>query len=73
MIKNVSLASVIFVFSASETNNEVTMDDVVENHVTDPLSSDIFPNSVDSEFSMSSSCLLIIREDSCCIYKVKRE
>ncbi|XP_059687799.1 integrator complex subunit 6 isoform X3 [Gavia stellata] len=38
-----------------ETNNEVTMDDVVENHVTDPLSSDVFPNTVDSEFSMSSS------------------
>ncbi|XP_059687723.1 integrator complex subunit 6 isoform X2 [Gavia stellata] len=38
-----------------KTNNEVTMDDVVENHVTDPLSSDVFPNTVDSEFSMSSS------------------
>lgn len=49
------LASTIFVFSASETNNEVTMDDVVENHVTDTLSSDVFPNTVDSEFSISSS------------------
>ncbi|XP_069737752.1 integrator complex subunit 6 isoform X2 [Phaenicophaeus curvirostris] len=39
----------------SETNNEVTMDDMVENHVTDPLSSDIFPNAMDSEFSVSSS------------------
>lgn len=56
MIKNVKLASVIFFFfSASETNNEVTVDDVVENHVTDPLSSDVFPNTVDSEFSMPSS------------------
>lgn len=49
------LASESFFFSASEANNEVTMDDVVENHVTDPLSSDVFPNAVDSEFSMSSS------------------
>ncbi|XP_053923897.1 integrator complex subunit 6 isoform X2 [Cuculus canorus] len=39
----------------SEANNEVTMDDMVENHVTDPLSSDIFPNTVGSEFSVSSS------------------
>lgn len=31
------------------------MDDVVENHVIDPLSSDDFPDAVDSEFSMSSS------------------
>ncbi|XP_061850231.1 integrator complex subunit 6 isoform X3 [Colius striatus] len=37
------------------TNNEITMDDVIENHVTDPLSSDVFPSTVDSEFSMSSS------------------
>lgn len=39
----------------SETNNEVTVDDVVENHVTDPLSPDVFPNTVDSEFSMPPS------------------
>lgn len=39
----------------SETNNEIAVDDVVENHVIDPLSSDVFPNTMDSEFSMSSS------------------
>lgn len=55
MIKNFILASVIFIFSASETNNEAGVDDVIENHVTDPLSSDVFPNTVDSEFSLSSS------------------
>ncbi|XP_074715838.1 integrator complex subunit 6 isoform X2 [Strix uralensis] len=49
------LVKPIPIHKTSETNNEVTMDDVVENHVTDPLSPDIFPNSVDSEFSMSSS------------------
>ncbi|XP_072216417.1 integrator complex subunit 6 isoform X2 [Excalfactoria chinensis] len=38
-----------------EANNEIAVDDVVENHVTDPLSSDDFPDAVDSEFSMSSS------------------
>ncbi|XP_049671607.1 integrator complex subunit 6 isoform X2 [Accipiter gentilis] len=43
------------IHKTSETNNEVTVDDVVENHVTDPLSSDVFPNTVDSEFSMPSS------------------
>lgn len=42
-------------FSASETNNEVGVDDVIENHSTDSLSSDVFPNAVDSEFSLSSS------------------
>lgn len=49
------LASVILFFAASETNNEVGVDDVIENHVTDPLSPDVFPNAVDSEFSLSSS------------------
>ncbi|KAM4683381.1 integrator complex subunit 6 isoform 4-T4 [Amazona ochrocephala] len=49
------LVKPIPVHKTSETNNEVTIDDVVENHVTDPLSSDVFPNTVDSEFSMSSS------------------
>ncbi|XP_064909076.1 integrator complex subunit 6 isoform X2 [Columba livia] len=49
------LVKPIPIHKTSETNNEVTMDDVVENHVTDPLSSDVFPNTVDSEFSMSSS------------------
>ncbi|XP_074769650.1 integrator complex subunit 6 isoform X2 [Athene noctua] len=49
------LVKPIPIHKTSETNNEVTMDDVVENHVTDPLSPDIFPNSVDSEFTMSSS------------------
>ncbi|XP_064296986.1 integrator complex subunit 6 isoform X2 [Phalacrocorax carbo] len=48
------LVKPIPIHKTSETNNEATMDDVVENHVTDPLSSD-FPNTVDSEFSMSSS------------------
>lgn len=45
----------LFLFTKHQTNNEVTVDDVVENHVTDPLSSDVFPNTVDSEFSMPSS------------------
>uniref|UniRef100_A0A8C3KR59 Integrator complex subunit 6 n=1 Tax=Calidris pygmaea TaxID=425635 RepID=A0A8C3KR59_9CHAR len=49
------LVKPIPIHKTSETNNEVTMDEVVENHVTDPLSSDVFPNTVDSEFSMSSS------------------
>ncbi|XP_009577029.1 PREDICTED: integrator complex subunit 6-like [Fulmarus glacialis] len=49
------LVKPIPIHKTSETNNEVTMDDVVENHVTDPLSSDVFLNTVDSEFSMSSS------------------
>ncbi|XP_010177402.1 PREDICTED: integrator complex subunit 6 [Mesitornis unicolor] len=49
------LVKPIPIHKTSETNNEVTMDDVVENHVTDPLSSDVFPNTVDSDFSMSSS------------------
>ncbi|XP_065717885.2 integrator complex subunit 6 isoform X2 [Patagioenas fasciata] len=49
------LVKPIPIHKTSETNNEVTMDDVVENHVTDLLSSDVFPNTVDSEFSMSSS------------------
>ncbi|KFP53137.1 Integrator complex subunit 6, partial [Cathartes aura] len=44
------LVKPIPIHKTSETNN-----DVVENHVTDPLSSDVFPNTVDSEFSMSSS------------------
>ncbi|KFQ90255.1 Integrator complex subunit 6, partial [Phoenicopterus ruber ruber] len=49
------LVKPIPIHKTSDTNNEITMDDVVENHVTDPLSSDVFPNTVDSEFSMSSS------------------
>ncbi|KFZ61111.1 Integrator complex subunit 6, partial [Podiceps cristatus] len=49
------LVKPIPIHKTSETNNEATMDDVVENHITDPLSSDVFPNTVDSEFSMSSS------------------
>ncbi|KFP90023.1 Integrator complex subunit 6, partial [Apaloderma vittatum] len=49
------LVKPIPIHKTSETNNEVTVDDVVENHVTDPLSSDVFPNTVDSEFSMPSS------------------
>nr|XP_025964162.1 integrator complex subunit 6 isoform X3 [Dromaius novaehollandiae] len=49
------LVKPIPIHKTSETNNEIAMDDVIENHVTDPLSSDVFPNTVDSEFSMSSS------------------
>ncbi|XP_059694964.1 integrator complex subunit 6 isoform X3 [Haemorhous mexicanus] len=45
----------IAIHKTSETNNEVGVDDVIENHSTDPLSSDVFPNAVDSEFSLSSS------------------
>ncbi|XP_044524178.1 integrator complex subunit 6 isoform X2 [Gracilinanus agilis] len=39
----------------SETTNDMAVDDVVENHVADQLSSDIAPNAMDSEFSTSSS------------------
>ncbi|XP_015707346.1 integrator complex subunit 6 isoform X2 [Coturnix japonica] len=49
------LVKPIPIHKTSEANNEIAMDDVVENHVTDPLSSDDFPDAVDSEFSMSSS------------------
>ncbi|XP_037995493.1 integrator complex subunit 6 isoform X2 [Motacilla alba alba] len=45
----------IAIHKTSGTNNEVGVDDVIENHSTDPLSSDVFPNAVDSEFSLSSS------------------
>ncbi|XP_027578948.1 integrator complex subunit 6 isoform X2 [Pipra filicauda] len=49
------LVKPIAIHKTSETNNEVAIDDVIENHVTGPLSSDVFPNSADSEFSLSSS------------------
>ncbi|NXC00501.1 INT6 protein, partial [Orthonyx spaldingii] len=49
------LVKPIAIHKTSETNNEVGVDDVIENHITDPLSSDVFPNTVDSEFSLSSS------------------
>ncbi|XP_017670570.1 PREDICTED: integrator complex subunit 6 isoform X2 [Lepidothrix coronata] len=49
------LVKPIAIHRTSETNNEVAIDDVIENHVTGPLSSDVFPNSADSEFSLSSS------------------
>nr|XP_020825630.1 integrator complex subunit 6 isoform X1 [Phascolarctos cinereus] len=39
----------------SETTNDMAVDDVIENHVADQLSSDIAPNVMDSEFSTSSS------------------
>ncbi|TKC51945.1 hypothetical protein EI555_015160, partial [Monodon monoceros] len=39
----------------SEATNDSTIDDVVENHVADQLSSDITPNAMESEFSASSS------------------
>ncbi|XP_019385524.1 PREDICTED: integrator complex subunit 6 isoform X2 [Crocodylus porosus] len=41
------------IHKTSENNNEIAMDDVIENHVADPLSSDVFPNTMDSEFSVS--------------------
>ncbi|RLW08213.1 hypothetical protein DV515_00003218 [Chloebia gouldiae] len=44
----------IAIHKTSEINNEVGVD-VIENHSMDPLSSDVFPNAVDSEFSLSSS------------------
>ncbi|XP_065586359.1 integrator complex subunit 6 isoform X2 [Cyrtonyx montezumae] len=49
------LVKPIPIHKTSDANNEIAMDDVVENHVTDPLSSDDFQDAVDSEFSMSSS------------------
>ncbi|XP_071594752.1 integrator complex subunit 6 isoform X5 [Heliangelus exortis] len=49
------LVKPIPIHKTSETNNEVTMEDVVENHVADPVASDTFPNTVDSDFSVSSS------------------
>uniref|UniRef100_A0A8C3QPD8 Integrator complex subunit 6 n=1 Tax=Cyanoderma ruficeps TaxID=181631 RepID=A0A8C3QPD8_9PASS len=48
------LVKPIAVHKTSETNNEVGAN-VIENHVADPLSPDVFPNAVDSEFSLSSS------------------
>ncbi|KAJ7418104.1 Protein DDX26B [Willisornis vidua] len=48
------LVKPIAIRKTSEANNEVAIDDVIENHVTDSLSSDVFPNTVDSEFSLSS-------------------
>ncbi|XP_036310433.1 integrator complex subunit 6 isoform X6 [Pipistrellus kuhlii] len=39
----------------SEVSNDSTIDDVVENHVADQLTSDITPNAMDTEFSASSS------------------
>ncbi|XP_039572587.1 integrator complex subunit 6 isoform X2 [Passer montanus] len=45
----------IAIHKTSETNNEVGVNDVIENHSTNALSSDVFPNAVDSEFSLSSS------------------
>ncbi|XP_014106955.1 PREDICTED: integrator complex subunit 6 isoform X2 [Pseudopodoces humilis] len=49
------LVKPIAVHKTSEANNEAGVDDVIENHVTDSLSSDVFPNAVNSEFSLSSS------------------
>nr|XP_032660881.1 integrator complex subunit 6-like isoform X4 [Chelonoidis abingdonii] len=48
------LVKPIPIHKTSETNNEIAVDDVIENHVADPLSSDVFPNSMDSDFSVSS-------------------
>ncbi|XP_071407973.1 integrator complex subunit 6 isoform X2 [Pithys albifrons albifrons] len=48
------LVKPIAIHKTSEANNEVAIYDVIENHVTDSLSPDVFPNTVDSEFSLSS-------------------
>ncbi|KAM9169527.1 integrator complex subunit 6 isoform 2-T3 [Pangshura tecta] len=48
------LVKPIPIHKTSETNNEIAADDVTENHVADPLSSDVFPNTMDSDFSVSS-------------------
>ncbi|XP_064442209.1 integrator complex subunit 6 isoform X2 [Mirounga angustirostris] len=45
----------------SEATNDSTIDDVVENHVADQLSSDITPNAMDAEFSPSSPANLLER------------
>ncbi|XP_043747524.1 integrator complex subunit 6 isoform X3 [Cervus elaphus] len=45
----------------SEATNDSTMDDVVENHVADQLSSDITPNAMEAEFSGSSPANLLER------------
>ncbi|XP_072832289.1 integrator complex subunit 6 isoform X1 [Vicugna pacos] len=42
----------------SEATNDSTIDDVVENHVADQLSSDTTPNAMDTEFSTSAASLL---------------
>ncbi|XP_075775208.1 integrator complex subunit 6 isoform X4 [Pelodiscus sinensis] len=49
------LVKPIPIHKTSEANNEIAADDVIENHVADPLSSDVFPNAMDSEFSVLSS------------------
>ncbi|XP_060250357.1 integrator complex subunit 6 isoform X8 [Ovis aries] len=45
----------------SEATNDSTMDDVVENHVADQLSSDTTPNAMEAEFSGSSPANLLER------------
>ncbi|KAB1267746.1 Integrator complex subunit 6 [Camelus dromedarius] len=42
----------------SEATNDSTIDDVIENHVADQLSSDTTPNAMDTEFSTSPASLL---------------
>uniref|UniRef100_A0A674K3P9 Integrator complex subunit 6 n=1 Tax=Terrapene triunguis TaxID=2587831 RepID=A0A674K3P9_9SAUR len=49
------LVKPIPIHKTSETNNEIAADDAIENHVADPLSSDVFPNAMDSDFSVSPS------------------
>lgn len=51
----------LFLFLVSEATNDSTIDDVVENHVADQLSSDITPNAMDTEFSTSSPANLLER------------
>lgn len=51
----------VSLFLVSEANNDSTIDDVVENHVADQLSSDTAPNAMDTEFSTSSPSNLLER------------
>lgn len=58
---SVIILFLIFMFLVSEAGNDSTIDDVVENHVADQLSSDITPNAMDTEFSSSSPANLLER------------
>lgn len=48
-------------FVVPEASNDSTVDDVVENHVADQLSSDATPNAMDTEFATSSPASLLER------------
>uniref|UniRef100_A0A8D0GHV0 Integrator complex subunit 6 n=1 Tax=Sphenodon punctatus TaxID=8508 RepID=A0A8D0GHV0_SPHPU len=43
------------IHKTAETSNEIAADEMTVNHIADLLSSDVFPNTVDSEYSLSSS------------------